>query len=164
MVKTPPAHHKSLKQSTRRSGLMSSAARCGPLDTKSRSEERSPSKADPRQQYEDMARPYQQPAADAPLPELQQPDRSRDRLIKKSEAQELLGRCSHMTLKRLSTNPASGFPQPVYLGRHPHFWFNDIVAWINKQARQPRQPSPQAKNIARAHAARRAAREEAGHG
>src|SRR6516165_3452411 len=93
--------------------LMSSTARCCPLDRKSRSEERSPSKADPRQQYEDMARPYQ-PATDNPLPpELQPgisksaprpppedavPDRSHDRLIRKSETQELLGGCSHMHL------------------------------------------------------------------
>jgi hypothetical protein len=168
------------KQATSKQRLMSSAARCGPLDTLPRSAERSPSKADTRQQYEDRARPYQPPAADVPLPELQpgirqsaprpppedaEPDRSHDRLIKKSEAQELLGGCSHMTLKRLLVSPTTAFPRPIYLGRHPHFWRNDILRWITAQAAtSQQQKSPQADNLARYRAARRAAKGRSGHG
>jgi hypothetical protein len=102
-------------------------------------------------------------SAPRPPPEDAEPDRSRDRLIKKIEAQELLGGCSHMTIKRLVGDPASGFPAPLYLGRHPHFWRNDILRWINAQAAKPRQPSPQADNLGKYRAARRAAR-GVGHG
>jgi predicted DNA-binding transcriptional regulator AlpA len=103
-------------------------------------------------------------SAPRPPPQDNEPDRSNDRLIRTSEAQELLGGCSHMTIKRLVANLASGFPAPIYLGRHPHFWFNDVVRWINRQAAQSRQPSPQGRNIAKVHAHRRAARAEVGHG
>jgi predicted DNA-binding transcriptional regulator AlpA len=104
------------------------------------------------------------PSHPIPAKQVADPDRSNDRLIRTSEAQELLGGCSHMTIKRLVANPTADFPQPIYLGRHPHFWFNDVVRWINRQAAKPRQPSPQARNIAKAHARRRTARAEAGHG
>jgi hypothetical protein len=143
---------------TRRSGLMSSVASCTSLDTQSRSAERSPSKVDPHRQYEDMARRYEEPATDSPLPELQpsvrksaprpppedaEPDRTYDRLIRKAEVQRLIGGVSHMHLKRLVTNPASGFPQPLYQGRFPFWWLNDVLGWINRLGRQPHTRAPQ---------------------
>jgi hypothetical protein len=86
------------------------------------------------------------------------PDRSHDRLIRKAEVQLLIGGCSHMHLKRLVANPASGFPPPIYQGRYPFWWRNDVLGWINRLARQPRALSPQRDSFERQHKAEKAKR------
>jgi hypothetical protein len=176
MVKTLAHHKKSpTRQATSKRQLMASTARCGPLDPLPRQGEVGHRiQVDPHRQYEDMARQYEQPATDSPLPpELQSncpksaprpppedaaPDRSHDRLIRKAEVQLLIGGCSHMHLKRLVTNPASGFPAPIYVGRIPYWWRGDVVRWIDRQARQSHGRPPQADNFTKVHARRRAAR------
>jgi predicted DNA-binding transcriptional regulator AlpA len=97
-----------------------------------------------------------------PPPQDSEPDRTSDRLIRLAEAQELLGGCSHMTIRRLVAGD-SGFPAPVYYNRFPHFWRGDILQWLSQQAAKSRPSSPQARNIAKSHARRRGA-VEAGHG
>jgi hypothetical protein len=85
-------------------------------------------------------------------------DRSGDRLVKTSAVQKLLGGCSHMTVRRLVADPESGFPAPIYLGRYPHFWFNDVVRWIDRQAERPRKRPPQSYNFERGRKAKAKAR------
>jgi hypothetical protein len=155
------SHKKSpARQAPAKQRLMASTARCGPLDPVSPQTEAG-IKVDPRQKYEAMARrrekatdsfpPELQPgirkSAPRPPPQDATLDRSSDRLIRKAEVQLLIGGCSHMHLKRLLTNPASGFPQPVYQGRIPHWWRGDVVRWIDRLAEQPRKPPPQAENF-----------------
>jgi hypothetical protein len=175
MNKPTTRHHKKspARQATSKRQLMASTARCRPLDPlPPQGEAGHRLKADPHQQYEDMAR-QREKTTDNPLPpELQSscrksaprpppedaaPDRSHDRLIRKAETQQLMGNCSHMHLKRLVANTASGFPQPIYQGRIPHWWRGDIVRWIDRLARQPHGRPPQADNFAKVHARRRAA-------
>jgi hypothetical protein len=172
MVKTLAHQKNSAEQATSKQRLMTSTARCGPLDPLPRQGEAGHRlKADPHQQYEDMARqrekttdnplpPELQPncrkSAPRPPPEDAAPDRSHDRLITKPEVLVLIGGHSHMHLKRLVADPASGFPQPIYQGRIPHWWRGDIVRWIDRLARQPHGHPPQADNFAKVHARRRA--------
>jgi hypothetical protein len=89
-----------------------------------------------------------------PPPEDATPDRSRDRLVTKPEVLLLIGGHSHMHLKRLVADPASGFPQPIYQGRIPHWWRADVVRWIERLARQPHGRAPQAGNFAKARSLR----------
>ena len=167
------SHKKSpARQAPAKQRLMASTAQCGPFDPVPPRTEAG-MKVTPHQQYEALARGHQKTTDSFP-PELQPssrksaarappddaaPDRSHDRLIRKAEVQLLIGSCSHMHLKRLVTNPASGFPQPVYQGRIPHWWRADVVRWINRLAAQPRVPPPQVRNFAKGRK-RRAAHHE----
>jgi hypothetical protein len=69
-------------------------------------------------------------------------DHTDDRLIRKGEVLSLLGGVSHMHLKRILANPASGFPQPYYQNKFPCWWRNDVVRWINGLPTQPRARAP----------------------
>ena len=57
-----------------------------------------------------------------------------DFLMARATVQRLLGGRSHMFIKRRVE--AGELPAPHYLGRHPHWWHSDVVAYVEAQPRR----------------------------
>jgi hypothetical protein len=90
-------------------------------------------------------------------------DPDHDYLIDMAAQRALCGGCSHTQIRRYAAKDPT-FPAVVYLGAKPLRWHASLVKWIERQGAKPRPPVAQADNIRRAHARRRAARVEVGHG